>query len=403
MERKTPLRGLASILLLCLLAGCAGSVEFPSRSCTGMVPALDIPSQGATTPDILDLPAMMGRIVEGDIEDLPAPRRVARPVVDIHILALSTGGQYGAFAAGFMSGWSEAGTRSEFDLVTGASAGGTIAPLIFAGPEFNDRLKLLRDIGERDVVRSNGFLGLITGAPSLYSTKPLEARIRGAVDPALLDAIAARWRDKNELLLGATDLRSGRFEVLHVGEYVAQTADGDALKTDCVTDAVMATSAIPGLFPPRQIGGALYADAGLREHIFIADLARELRLAGARQNADLRITATLLVNSDLQIRRDPLEKVSLQPLATRSFELVIDEGLRNSLLNTIRAAEREGWHVRGLPAPKFEDLGCDKAPDRDDLFSKCITRKLFDRGHDLASGRIPWLGPDELRREIMRF
>ena len=39
-------------------------------------------------------------------------------------LVLSGGGMYGAYTAGVLVGWTEAGTRPSFDVVTGISTGG---------------------------------------------------------------------------------------------------------------------------------------------------------------------------------------------------------------------------------------------------------------------------------------
>jgi hypothetical protein len=49
-------------------------------------------------------------------------------------LAISGGGDNGAFGAGFLNGWTKAGTRPPFKLVTGVSTGALIAPFAFLGP-----------------------------------------------------------------------------------------------------------------------------------------------------------------------------------------------------------------------------------------------------------------------------
>ena len=56
-------------------------------------------------------------------------------------LILSTGGEDGAFGAGLLSGWSKAGTRPEFSLVTGVSTGALIAPYAFLGPRYDEQLR----------------------------------------------------------------------------------------------------------------------------------------------------------------------------------------------------------------------------------------------------------------------
>ena len=56
------------------------------------------------------------------------------------ILALSGGGGAGAFGAGLLSGWTQAGTRPDFKVVTGISTGSLLATFAFLGPEYDDEL-----------------------------------------------------------------------------------------------------------------------------------------------------------------------------------------------------------------------------------------------------------------------
>ncbi len=51
----------------------------------------------------------------------------------MQILAVSGGGENGAFGAGLLCGWTEAGTRHGFELVTGVSTGALTAPFAFIG------------------------------------------------------------------------------------------------------------------------------------------------------------------------------------------------------------------------------------------------------------------------------
>ena len=55
------------------------------------------------------------------------PTRTNLPPV--YYLAVSGGGDNGAFGAGLLNGWSETGTRPEFKMVTGVSTGALIAPV----------------------------------------------------------------------------------------------------------------------------------------------------------------------------------------------------------------------------------------------------------------------------------
>ena len=56
-------------------------------------------------------------------------------------LAISGGGANGAFGAGLLGGWTAAGTRPEFTMVTGISTGALTAPFAFLGPDYDDEMK----------------------------------------------------------------------------------------------------------------------------------------------------------------------------------------------------------------------------------------------------------------------
>src|ERR1700740_2781542 len=54
-----------------------------------------------------------------------------------YLLAISGGGDNGAFGAGLLVGWSESGTRPSFRIVTGISTGALIAPFCYLGPAYD--------------------------------------------------------------------------------------------------------------------------------------------------------------------------------------------------------------------------------------------------------------------------
>ena len=56
-------------------------------------------------------------------------------------LAISGGGDNGAFTAGVLNAWTVKGDRPEFKLVTGVSTGALIAPFAFLGPKYDATLK----------------------------------------------------------------------------------------------------------------------------------------------------------------------------------------------------------------------------------------------------------------------
>jgi len=56
---------------------------------------------------------------------------------ELHFLAISGGGENGAFGAGLLNGWTASGTRPEFSAVTGISTGALIAPFAYLGPAYD--------------------------------------------------------------------------------------------------------------------------------------------------------------------------------------------------------------------------------------------------------------------------
>src|SRR6478735_1779882 len=73
------------------------------------------------------------------------------------LLAISGGGDNGAFGAGLLNGWTAAGTRPVFKAVTGVSTGALIAPFAFLGKEYDPVLQeVYTRISPEDVARSPG-------------------------------------------------------------------------------------------------------------------------------------------------------------------------------------------------------------------------------------------------------
>jgi hypothetical protein len=77
-------------------------------------------------------------------------------------LAISGGGEDGAFGAGLLVGWSAAGTRPRFKGVTGISTGALTAPFAFLGPAYDSKLReVYTTIAGKDILRSNGLLDAV--------------------------------------------------------------------------------------------------------------------------------------------------------------------------------------------------------------------------------------------------
>jgi predicted acylesterase/phospholipase RssA len=160
-------------------------------------------------------------------------------------LVLSGGGENGAFAAGLLNGWSEAGTRPDFGVITGVSTGAMIAPFAFIGGSGDATLREnYTEVSAADVFEFGGTNEALT------DTWPLKRRIDRAVTPALLKAVAAEHA-KGRRLLVATTAVDGERPVLWDMGAIATAGGPKALAL--FRSVILASSAVPGIFPPVMI------------------------------------------------------------------------------------------------------------------------------------------------------
>lgn len=174
------------------------------------------------------------------------PRRMeAKPVV----LALSGGADDGAFGAGLLAGWTARGDRPDFDIVTGVSAGALIAPFAFLGPTYDEALAdVFARLDADTVAASRGVFGLFDS--SLFDTSPLRRLIGEVVDGPTIRAIAAAHRDGRRLFIVIIDLDREIAVVWNIGVIAVA---GDPRRIALIQDILLASSSIPGLFPPVEI------------------------------------------------------------------------------------------------------------------------------------------------------
>jgi hypothetical protein len=167
-----------------------------------------------------------------------------------NFLAVSGGGENGAFGAGLLNGWTEAGTRPVFDLVTGVSTGALTAPFAYLGPAHDDKLRAVyTDITLRDVAILRGLLRGALGE-GLADTRPLFETISRYLDEAMLAEIAEAYRQGRLLLVGTTNLDAQVPVIWNIG---AIAASGHPRALALVRKVLLASSAIPGAFPPVMI------------------------------------------------------------------------------------------------------------------------------------------------------
>jgi predicted acylesterase/phospholipase RssA len=196
------------------------------------------------------------------------------PMSPANFLAISGGGENGAYGAGLLCGWTEAGTRPEFKLVTGISTGALTAPFAFLGPAYDQQLKdVYTTITAKDVLEARGIFAAIWN-DAMADNAPLQNLVAKYVDADLLAAIAAEHRKGRNLLIGTTNLDARRGVVWDIGK-IAEYGTPEAL--ELVRKILIASAAIPGAFPPMmfdvEANGTKYqemhVDGGASAQVFV--------------------------------------------------------------------------------------------------------------------------------------
>ena len=220
---------------------------------------------------VAEVPGMPGvRLWADRPDDFLALLREAPGPADASWLALSGGGQDGAYGAGVLAGWTASGTRPDFAVVTGVSTGALIAPYAFLGPSYDEALKhAYTTVHAADVFEIAG-----TEA-SLFSTWPLRDTIARQVTPELLFAVATEHRRGRRLFVLTTNIDAARPVLWNMG---AIAAHGGPEALALFRKVLLASASIPGLFPPVMIDAVgqgrrfqeMHVDGGASAYFFVA-------------------------------------------------------------------------------------------------------------------------------------
>ena len=329
----------------------------------------------------------------------------------LNVLALSAGGEFGAYGAGFLAGWRSAGNsatptrRSDIQIVTGVSTGAILATHAFLATWHDEKLdaaaeNIYRGLSGPVIYRSRYTLEYLW-ANSLFDTTGKDKLIRTYVDSPLIAAVA-QAPEGRFLYIGMVDADSGRFMRIDMVK-LASTLQGTQ-RDLCYQAVIGASSAIPIAFSPIFVDGMMLVDGGARHHLFLTSPPPETMKPGITRNL------ISLVHGDLSAGRVTVDNGVIK-IAGRAASLATDEGVKDSIrlvedlaakpdpygkrtFNTYyaaaAAAAKSPACVAALKSPE-----CAGGLSGDDLFCKPFMNCLADAGEKdglaYASGQKPWL------------
>jgi len=306
----------------------------------------------------------------------------------IDYLAISGGGANGAFGAGLLVGWTAAGNRPEFRIVTGISTGALIAPFAFLGPEYDAKLKkLYTTTSTKDILEKRPLLSMLT-ADSAADTKPLRKLLEDVIDVKMLEEIVVEHDKGRRLLIGTTNLDAKRPVIWSIG-IIAKSGAPNALQL--VHDILVASASIPGAFKPVYIEveadgrryDEIHVDGGTSSQVFLYPASLDMRWAARKVGLKGESRIYVIRNS----RIDPIwetVKPKIIPILGNTVDTLIRTQGIGDLYRIFLSAQRDGidYNVAFIPSD------FDEKPKEE--FDPEYMGKLFDLGYQMAQKGYPW-------------
>jgi Patatin-like phospholipase len=306
-----------------------------------------------------------------------------------HYLAISGGGQDGAFGAGLVNGWTASGQRPEFQIVTGVSTGALSAPFVFLGPDYDDELKAVyTNHRTLDLVDQRPWTVIATG-DAAYSTDKLRDVIASYIDDEVIRRLGEEHIRGRRLLIGTTNLDAGRPVIWNVTYIAASDYEG---KRELIIDVLLASAAIPGAFPPVlidiEIDGETYdelhVDGGAVSQVFIYPSSLDLAALLRRLDVHEPFNVYVIRNSKLKPTWKPVE-ASIFPIASTSISSLIRTQGLGDLSTIYLLTQRDGGTFRLAYVPDDFDM----VPE--EQFDPAYMKSLYEIGYAMAEGGIEWL------------
>ena len=312
----------------------------------------------------------------------------ARLPTNITYLALSGGGADGAYGVGVLNGWTAAGKRPLFSVVSGVSTGALIAPFAFLGPGYDDVLREVYTSGvAATLLDDSNFLRVAFGSGLAGNTR-LRALIGHYVDSEVLKAISREHAKGRKLLIATTDLDTQRTVIWDMGR-IASIGSPEALKL--FQDVMTASASIPLVFPPMMIDAEadgrrfqeMHVDGGVTAPILT--LPDEVLLQRHALPGRPRLSIYLLINNKIENEFSLVSDSALE-VASRSIASVTKSQTRSIIFSTYQFAKKSGY------AFELSYIDQDYPSAKSSEFDTEYMRKLYDYGYAKALAGRAWVG-----------
>ena len=307
-------------------------------------------------------------------------------------LAISGGGDHGAFGAGYLQGWSDSGTRPNFKIVTGISTGALIAPFAMLGSDYDAILKKSYTTTTADDVFKMRPITSVFWGESLADNHPLLELVHDVATDEVIDAVGKAHKNGQRLFIGTTNFDAQRAVIWNMGA-VANSKHPEAYRV--FREILVASAAIPVFFPPIlldvEVNGEVYdemhVDGGTVGQMFFygATLDWKNVLAEASGGKELVDHSTLYVIVDGEV--DPKSKAirrRLMPMTERTINTLIKVSAWSALYRMYLHAEQGGYSFKYVGLPDTYQSQSDKPYDPEEM------SRMFDIGYKMGLKGESW-------------
>lgn len=320
----------------------------------------------------------------GLLDDKPGAKHAERS-----FLAISGGGDDGAYGAGLLIGWSARGDRPEFSVVTGVSTGALSAPFVFLGPEYDDQLKrMYTETSADDIFESRSFMAAVADDAMVDST-PLRNKIAGFVNRRMVQRFAEEYGKGRILLILTTNLDQGRAVIWNIG---AIAASGHPRSRELIVNILLASAAIPGVFPPVMINitvdgrsyQEMHVDGGTVAQAFLYppsfSLKAKLKELGVK---NAKPVAYIIRNARLYRPEENVERRTLK-IAHQAISTMTASSGVNDLYRMYLTTKRDGVQFNLAYIEDDFHLAY-KGP-----FDKAYMNSLYEHGYQVGIAGYQW-------------
>ncbi len=365
--------------------------------CSSLERKSAVPAQALSKAQIAGLPSVRYLIstqagvdaLVNDVIQLETSRGRNAFTGDANYLALSGGGDDGAFGAGLLVGWSKQGSRPNFNLVTGISTGALIAPFAYLGKEYDPVLQqVYTTINPKDVYVQRGILSGIF-SDGLADSTPLYQLISRYVDANFLKKIAYEYSTNGRwLLIGTTNIDAGLPVIWNMGG-IAGIGTPEAL--ELFRRIMLASASIPGAFSPvmfdflvdSQAFQEMHVDGGASTQVFLypsSAVSKANELGIKRRN---NRQAYIIRNSRLDPRWSETERRTLSVAGRAITQLIQTQGIGDlyRIYNTTQN-DKVGFNLAYI--------GSDFNEPHKEEFDTQYMNALFQYGYNHAVKGYPW-------------